>query len=80
VLMVTPVDVTVTPPVPAGEPFTAKVQGVQDGFSWGSESRVQARDMRLAPQDGGMEFLNTVLRVSSKGENDYREHTKCLGS
>jgi hypothetical protein len=54
------------------------VEGDQDGFTWWDVSRVQARDRRLAPQDGGMEFLNTVLRVASEGKNAYRMHTKCL--
>jgi hypothetical protein len=78
VLLATPVDISMQPPVPTGEPFTARVEGDQDGFTWWDVSRVQARDRRLAPQDGGMEFLNTVLRVASEGKNAYRMHTKCL--
>lgn len=78
VLLATPVDITRTPPIPVGEPFTARVRGSQEGFTWGNALRVQARDVRLAPQDGGMEFLNTLLRVSSEGANASRKNTKCL--
>lgn len=77
-LLVLPVDITQDPPRPVGEPFSARVQGEQNGFTWADQFRVQARDARLAPQTGGMEFLEVMLRVASAGGNTHRIQDKCL--
>jgi hypothetical protein len=76
-LVITPVDVTVSPPVPAGMPFAADVSGQQTGFALGEEHRAQARDRRLAHAGGPPEILQQLLRVGSHGNNVSQVRSRC---
>ena len=76
-LLVTPMDVTVYPPVPVGEPFPATVSGSQTGFSYGEQNRAQARDRRLARAGGPPEILDSLLRVASQGRSTYSVRSRC---
>jgi hypothetical protein len=77
-LTVTPVDVTQSPPVPVGLPFSAVVSGLQHGQTGKVSSRVVAIDRRVAPQDGGTELLLSRLMVGAVGRGSYRLYTSCL--
>jgi hypothetical protein len=77
-LTVTPLDLTVDPPVPGGDPFRARVGGNQVGWIDATGFLVQAQDRRLAPQPGGAEVLATRLRVGTDGANAFTVHTRCL--
>jgi hypothetical protein len=77
-LIATPMDVTVEPSVPIGEPFSAVVSGNQNGYQAGAKFRVHAQDHRIAPQDGGAELLHVRLRVASEGKIESQTRSKCL--
>lgn len=76
-LTITPVDITANPPAPAGPSYQAQIGDLQEGAintqtSWGL-----ADAKRIAPQEGGTEFLMTRLRVASNGRDSYRAQTLC---
>jgi hypothetical protein len=73
-----PVDITVDPPVPIGEPFDAIVNGTQEGFLQEHSASVRAHDRRVAPQVGGTELQMIRLQVATHGAKTYRATTHCL--
>ena len=77
-LVITPLDVTQSPPAPAGDPFKGVVSGTQDGQAGPGSFRVMALDRRVAPQDGGAELVLARLKVGTSGRNSYRSNTACL--
>jgi len=77
-LIATPMDITVDPPVPVGEPFSAVVSGSQNGHQAGAKFRVHAQDHRIASQDGSAELQIVRLKVASKGIIESRTQSKCL--
>jgi len=77
-LTITPMDVTQSPPVPAGPPFKGVVNGTQEGLTRAGFSQVSAIDRRVAPQSGGAELLMTRLKVGTEGRNSYRAQSACL--
>lgn len=77
-LTVTPMDVTVNPPVPVGAPFAAEVSDVQEGFETSNASLVLSSVKRIAPQEGGAELLMTRLKVATIGLKSYRAQIRCL--
>lgn len=76
-LTITPVDVTVSPPVPAGESYEAEIGDLQQGSIDPSAAAALAEARRLAPQPGGTELLMTRLRVASNGADSYRALMRC---
>ena len=77
-LTATPVDITVNPPQPLGEPFEVTVSGIQNGFLDGSKARVMAAERRVAPQGAGAELYLTRLHVSTQGRNFFSGQVHCL--
>ena len=77
-LRVTPMDVTVSPPVPSGEPFDAVVTGAQSGQIQGTEFVLAAHDRRVGMESGGIGMQTSRLRVGSSGENNYVLRVRCL--
>jgi hypothetical protein len=77
-LTITPVDVTVNPPAPAGPSYQAEIGDVQHGTIDSQASWDLSESKRIAPQQGGTEFLMTRLRVDSNGPDSYRAQTRCL--
>ena len=77
-LRVTPMDVTVSPPVPNGEPFDAVVTGNQNGQIQGTEFVLTAHDRRVGMESGGIGRQRSRLRVGSSGENSYLVNVRCL--
>lgn len=77
-LTITPMDVTQSPPVPSGAPFTALVSEVQTGQTGGGLDMVLSRSRLLGPEKGGAEIKTTDLKVSSNGVQEYRLQTQCL--
>ena len=77
-LRVTPMDVTVSPPVPNGESFEAVVSGRQAGQILGTEFVLSAHDRRIGMESGGIGMQRSRLHVGSSGENDYVVDVRCL--
>jgi hypothetical protein len=71
-------DVTQSPPVPAGAPFTALVSETQTGQTGGGIDAVFSRARLLGQERGGAEIRMTDLKVSSGGVQEYRIQTECL--
>ena len=76
-LTITPVDVTVSPPVPAGTPFEAVIGDLQQGSLDLGAGSVLWESKRIAPQKGGSEMLLTRLRVGTRGEDSYTAQGRC---
>jgi len=77
-LRVTPMDVTVNPPVPNGASFDAVVTGNQSGQILGTEFVLAAHDRRIASEKDGIGMQRSRLRVGSSGENSYVVNVRCL--
>ena len=76
-LTITPVDVTVNPPAPAGPSYRAEIGDQQHGTIDSQASWDLSESKRIAPQQGGTEFLMTRLRVDSNGPDSYSARTRC---
>ncbi len=76
-LTATPVDVTQSPPIPAGASFEAMVGEQQKGAVSAGGSDVTALSRRLIPGAGGTEIATIQLRVGSNGAKRYDVHTRC---
>jgi hypothetical protein len=76
-LTITPVDVTVNPPAPAGPSYKADVGDVQQGWLDPGAGAALAESKRVAPQKGGTEFVMSRLKVASGGPDSYRAQTQC---
>ena len=76
-LTITPVDVTANPPTPAGPSYQAEIGDAQHGTIDSQTSWDLSESKRIAPQQGGTEFLMTRLRVASNGPDSYRAQTRC---
>lgn len=77
-LTVTPMDVTQSPPVPAGPSFQANVSELQNGFLGAGGEAAFMKSMRIAPQQGGAELWMEDLKCSSNGVQSYRLMSQCL--
>jgi len=77
-LHVTPMDVTVNPPVPSGPSFDAVVTGNQSGQILGSDFVLSAHDRRIASETDGIGMQRSRLRVGSSGDNSYVVNVRCL--
>jgi len=77
-LMVVPVDVTQSPPLPIGEPFYARIGDFQQGRIAARNARVRFSSKRIAPQDGGLEMFSSLLKVATHGRDFYNERVKCI--
>jgi hypothetical protein len=75
---VTPMNVTVNPPVPNGAPFDAVVTGNQSGQILGTDFVLSAHDRRIANEPNGIGMLRSRLRVGSRGEDFYDVKVRCL--
>ena len=75
---VTPLDVLQDPPAPSGASFQANVLDVQQGTIDPARAWAMAESKRIAPMNGGAEFLMMRLRVSSQGMDSYRASERCL--
>ena len=76
-LTITPVDITANPPAPIGPSYQAQIGDLQQGAINTQTSWNLADSRRIAPQQGGTEFLMTRLRVASNGPDSYRAQTFC---
>ena len=76
-LTITPVDITANPPTPAGPSYQAQIGDLQEGAIDTQTSWDLAASKRIAPQQGGTEFLMTRLRIASNGRDSYRAQTLC---
>ena len=77
-LRVTPMDVSVQPPVPSGPSFDAVVTGNQSGQSLGSDFVLVAHDRRIAMGQGGIGMQRSRLHVGSNGPPSYAVTLRCL--
>ena len=78
-LQITPVDITTSPPTPVGQPFSANISDVQQGYLDAAGGQmVVARMKRIGPQNGGAELLTSSLKVASPGPDSYRFMEQCL--
>ncbi|MGE5179976.1 MAG: hypothetical protein ACM3PF_12885 [Bacteroidota bacterium] len=77
-LTITPMNVTVNPPVPAGTPYTAMVSEIQTGQTGGGIDAVFSRSTLLGTQAGSGQLRHTDLKVSSAGVQEYRFQEMCL--
>lgn len=76
-LGVTPVDVTVDPPAPAGETYYAEIGDLQQGSIDARGSWALFETKRIAPQKGITEMLLTRLRVGTRGADSYTSQGRC---
>jgi len=76
-LTATPVDVTQSPPVPAGDSFKVTASDVQHGFISAEDARVSMQGKRIII-GGGAEKQFIRLEVHEHGTNDYSVAVKCL--
>jgi hypothetical protein len=72
------VDISTGEPVPTGEPFQARVSGIQRGFMGEVASRIVSVDRRLTQPVGGPEILITRLVVPQQGYKVYRALIRCI--
>ena len=77
-LSVTPMDVTVSPPVPAGTPYMANISDSQSGLMNADNEHVRGAARRIAPQDGGAELLMEQIRITLRGAKRFSSSSKCL--
>jgi hypothetical protein len=77
-LTITPMDVTQSPPAPAGPSYQATVSEQQSGFLGTGGEAVFMKSKRIAPQVGGTELWMEDLKCSSNGVQSYRLMTQCL--
>jgi hypothetical protein len=76
-LTVTPVDVTASPPAPAGPSYQAVIGDLQQGSIGLGSSFALSEMKRIAPQKGGTQMLMTRLRVGTTGTDAYRAEERC---
>jgi hypothetical protein len=76
-LTVTPLDVTVSPPVPAGTPYKVQVGDKLQGALDATSSWAMFQSRRIAPQKGGSQMLMTKLRVGTRGQDSYSAQVQC---
>lgn len=77
-LRVTPLDVTVNPPVPAGAPYTADVRESQVGSLCGPLNGLADESSRIGPHPEGTETQVSRLRIGLPGRDYYESTTHCL--
>lgn len=77
-LTVTPLDVTVDPPAPAGAPYAADVHETQLGSLLGPLNSLVAESGRVGTQAGGSESQSTRLRIGLPGRDFFESSTHCL--
>jgi len=77
-LSVTPMDVTVSPPVPAGMPYMANISDSQNGMMSADNENVRGAAKRIAPQDGGAELLMERIHITLRGAKQFSSSSKCL--
>jgi hypothetical protein len=72
-----PVDVTQSPPAPAGPPFPVVVNQVQNGFLDAFHQSAVVHTKQMAPGAGGSEYQIVDLKVATRGQDQYAARTKC---
>lgn len=77
-LTATPMDVTSGEPTPAGEPYSAVVNGASAGSHSPAWARVWSSDRKLTKPDAGPELLYEWLQVPDRGQKKYCGLTRCL--
>lgn len=77
-LSVTPMDVTVSPPVPAGLPYMANISDSQNGMMDMGNEHVRGAAKRIAPQGGGTELLMERILIALRGNTQFSSKSKCL--
>lgn len=78
-VIVTPVDIAQTPPVPVGDPFPVTISDKQTGSLGAEGAEVRFEIKRIARQAQGTESLKSTLTVSTGGHSSFRSQTQCLG-
>jgi len=78
-LKVTPMDMTVQPPVPSGPSYYANVGEEQNGTTSTGDALVMAAVKQLGSGEGGVQMLRTRLRIGTFGLDRYTAEMKCLG-
>jgi len=73
-----PFDLSGGDPVPVGDPFPARVSGLQHGSMSASRSRILAIDRRMTRDDGGPQILVEQLEVPHQGLKTYQSQTQCI--
>lgn len=77
-IMAQPFDLSSGAPVPVGDPFPARVSGLQQGHLGPHTSRILAVDNRLTHELGGPQRLVERLVVPERGRKTYRSQTRCI--
>ena len=77
-LMIQAMDLSSGEPVPVGEPFPARVSGLQHGNLSAFGSRILATDRRFTREDGGPQVLVERLVVPEHGLKTYYQQTRCI--
>ncbi len=75
-LQITPWDIVHN--VPAGDPYTARVSGRQNGRTQGGDAFVLSEDTRLAHESGGAEIVISYLKAATHGLDTYHVMEHCL--
>jgi hypothetical protein len=75
-LQITPWDIVHN--VPAGDPYSARVSGRQNGRTQGGNGLVLSEDTRLAREPAGAEIVVTYLKTATNGQNAYHVMDHCL--
>jgi hypothetical protein len=73
-----PMTMTVDGPVPVGDPFTARVSGMQQGLMHDQNSRIRSLDRKLTHEADGPQFLTEHLEAPEHGLGIFRSQTRCV--
>jgi len=77
-LTILPLDLTQSPPVPAGAPYQAQVGEDQEGWMKGTCELMLSDTRRVAAEPGGSEFLITLLKEATHGPKIATSRSHCL--
>jgi len=78
VISAQPLDMSTGEPVPAGDPFTANVDGWHRGLMGARNAMISARDNRLTHEAGGAQMLVEFLQVPQHGRKTYTARIRCF--
>jgi hypothetical protein len=77
-LMIQAMDLSSGEPVPVGEPFPARVSGLQHGNMSAFGSRILSIDRRFTREEAGPQVLVERLVVPEHGLKTYHRQTRCI--
>jgi hypothetical protein len=77
-LEVIPMDMSGGQPVPAGEPFKARVHGWQDGRLGAAGGAIFTIDAKVTGELAGPQLLSEERRIAQVGEKVYRAYERCI--